>query len=288
MTTVRSPGPVAPPGRRVAALLHRAPRLRLAGLLAPALLWLVLLYLVPLGLLLATAFVDTDNFTGRITYEFTTENVVDVLTTPAYLLTVARTVGVAVGVTLLCALLALPLATYTALVSRRPGLLVALVLTPLWASYLVKVYAWRVLLAPEGPLGGASPGYGWFAVVVTLTYLWLPYMVLPLHAGLTSMRGSYLEAAADLGARPWTAFRTVVLPVLAPAIAAGSVFTFSLSLGDYITVQLVGGTGQMLGNLVYQNFSTDLPFAAAVSVLPLLVMAAYLLTIRRTGALDRL
>ena len=288
MTTVRSPGPVAPPGRRVAALLHRAPRLRLAGLLAPALLWLVLLYLVPLGLLLATAFFDTDNFTGRITYEFTTENVVDVLTTPAYLLTVARTVGVAVGVTLLCALLALPLATYTALVSRRPGLLVALVLTPLWASYLVKVYAWRVLLAPEGPLGAAGPGYGWFAVVVTLTYLWLPYMVLPLHAGLTSMRGSYLEAAADLGARPWTAFRTVVLPVLAPAIAAGSVFTFSLSLGDYITVQLVGGTGQMLGNLVYQNFSTDLPFAAAVAVLPLLVMAAYLLTIRRTGALDRL
>ena len=187
MTTVRSPGTVAPPGRRVAALLHRAPRLRLAGLLAPALLWLVLLYLVPLGLLLATAFFDTDSFTGRITYEFTTENVVDVLTTPAYLLTVVRTVGVAVGVTLLCVLLALPLATYTALVSRRPGLLVALVLTPLWASYLVKVYAWRMLLAPEGPLGAASPGYGWFAVVVTLTYLWLPYMVLPLHAGLTSM-----------------------------------------------------------------------------------------------------
>lgn len=220
------------PARRVAALLHRTPRLRLAGLLAPALLWLVLLYLVPLGLLLATAFFDTDSFTGRITYEFTTENVVDVLTTPAYLLTVVRTVGVAVGVTLLCVLLALPLAVYTALVSRRPGLLVALVLTPLWASYLVKVYAWRVLLAPEGPLGGASPGYGWFAVIVTLTYLWLPYMVLPLHAGLASMRGSYLEAAADLGARPWTAFRTVVLPVLAPAVAAGSVFTFSLSLGD--------------------------------------------------------
>jgi len=293
VTTVRSTGAVAPSGRRIAALLHRAPRLRLAGLLAPALLWLVLLYLVPLGLLLATAFFDTDSFTGRITYEFTTANVVDVLTTPAYLLTVVRTVGVAVGVTLLCVLLALPLATYTALVSRRPGLLVALVLTPLWASYLVKVYAWRVLLSPEGPLGAAGPGYGWLAVVVTLTYLWLPYMVLPLHAGLTSLRGgpgsgSYLEAAADLGARPWTAFRTVVLPVLAPAIAAGSVFTFSLSLGDYITVQLVGGTGQMLGNLVYQNFSTDLPFAAAVAMLPLLVMAAYLLTIRRTGALDRL
>jgi putative spermidine/putrescine transport system permease protein len=296
-TLLQSPGPPmitaaararTPPQHRIAGLLHRAPRLRLAGLLAPALLWLVLLYLVPLGLLLATAFFDTDSFTGRITYAFTTDNVRDVLTTPAYLRTAGRTVGVAAAVTALCALLALPLATYTALVSRRPGLLVALVLTPLWASYLVKVYAWRVLLAPEGPFGAASPGYGWTAVVVTLTYLWLPYMVLPLHAGLASMRGSYLEAAADLGARPWTAFRTVVLPLLAPAVVAGSVFTFSLSLGDYITVQLVGGTGSMLGNLVYQNFSTDLPFAAAVALLPLLVMAVYLLTIRRTGALSRL
>jgi len=245
---------------------------------------------VPLGLLLATAFFDTDSFTGRITYAFTTENVVDVLTTPAYLLTAARTVGVALGVTLLCVVLAIPLASYMALVARarsRP-VLVALVLTPLWASYLVKVYAWRILLAPEGPFGGWGPGYGWVAVVLTLTYLWLPYMVLPVFAGIDSMRGSFLEAAADLGARPWTAFRTVVAPVLAPSIVAGSVFTFSLSLGDYITVQLVGGTNQMLGNVVYQNFSTDLPFAAAVALLPLLVMAAYLVTIRRTGALARL
>ena len=286
MTTLRT-HPVARPAHRVAALLHRAPRLRLAGLLAPALLWLVLLYVVPLGLLLATAFFDTDSFTGRITYELSTDNVVDVLSTPAYLFTALRTVGVAVGVTLLCVVLALPLATYMALVARpraRPAL-VALVLTPLWASYLVKVYAWRILLSPEGPVGA---GYGWVAVVLTLTYLWLPYMVLPVYAGIDAMRGSFLEAAADLGARPWTAFRTVVAPLLAPAVAAGSVFTFSLSLGDYITVQLVGGTNQMLGNLVYANFSTDLPFAAAVAVLPLLVMAAYLLTIRRTGALARL
>jgi putative spermidine/putrescine transport system permease protein len=162
------------------------------------------------------------------------------------------------------------------------------VLTPLWASYLVKVYAWRVLLTPGGPLGDLSPGYGWAGVITTLTYLWLPYMILPVYAGINSMRGSFLEAAADLGARPWTAFRTVVFPVLGPAIAAGSVFTFSLSLGDYITVQLVGGTNQMLGNVVYQTFGTDLPFAAAVATLPLIVMAVYLLTIRRTGALGRL
>ena len=273
--------------RRVQAVLHRRPGLRLTGLLAPAVVWLSFFYLVPLGVLLATAFFDTDSFTGRITYELSTDNVVDVLSTPAYLFTALRTVGVAVGVTLLCVLLALPLATYMALVARpraRPAL-VALVLTPLWASYLVKVYAWRILLSPEGPVGA---GYGWVAVVLTLTYLWLPYMVLPVYAGIDAMRGSFLEAAADLGARPWTAFRTVVAPLLAPAVAAGSVFTFSLSLGDYITVQLVGGTNQMLGNLVYANFSTDLPFAAAVALLPLLVMAAYLVTIRRTGALNRL
>ncbi|MFC4949979.1 ABC transporter permease [Pseudonocardia sp. GCM10023141] len=273
-----------------AAVLHRRPALRLTGLLTPALVWLGLFYVIPLAVLLATAFFDTDSFTGRITYDFTTANVVDVLTEPAYLLTVVRTVGVAVAVTVLCVVLAVPLATFMALVARRRSrpVLVALVLTPLWASYLVKVYAWRILLAPEGPLGGLSPGYGWAAVVITLTYLWLPYMVLPIYAGIDSMRGSYLEAAADLGARPWTTFRTVVLPVLAPAVAAGSVFTFSLSLGDYITVQLVGGTNQMLGNLVYTNFSTDLPFAAAVAILPLIVMTAYLLTIRRTGALSRL
>jgi putative spermidine/putrescine transport system permease protein len=271
----------------IASVLHRRPALRLSGLLAPALVWLGLFYVVPLGFLLATAFFDTDSFTGRITYTFTGENVVEVLTDPGYLLTALRTVGVAVGVTLLCVVLAVPLASFMALVARprsRP-VLVALVVTPLWASYLVKVYAWRVLLAPEGPIGA---GYGWVAVIVTLTYLWLPYMVLPVYAGIDSMRGSFLEAAADLGARPWTAFRTVVAPMLAPAIAAGSVFTFSLSLGDYITVQLVGGTNQMLGNIVYTNFSTDLPFAAAVALLPLIVMAAYLVTIRRTGALERL
>lgn len=279
----------------IAALLHRRPAIRLTGLLTPALVWLGLFYVVPLAFLLATAFFETDSFTGRITYELSADNVIDVLTEPAYLLTVLRTVGVAVGVTLLCVVLALPLAAFMALVAwpRSRPVLVALVLTPLWASYLVKVYAWRILLTPEGPLGGLSPGYGWVAVVLTLTYLWLPYMVLPIYAGIASLtgsagRGSYLEAAADLGARPWATFRTVVFPVLAPAVAAGSLFTFSLSLGDYITVQLVGGTNQMLGNLVYTNFSTDLPFAAAVAILPLIVMTAYLLTIRRTGALSRL
>ena len=207
----------------VQAMLHRRPALRLAGLLTPALLWLGLFYLLPLGFLLATAFFATDSFTGRVLYTFTTENVVEVLTNPAYLLTAVRTVGVAVGVTALCVVLAVPLAAYMALVAgpRARPVLVALVVTPLWASYLVKGYAWRVLLAPEGPLGGLSPGYGWVAVVLTLTYLWLPYMILPIYAGIDGMRGSYVDAAADLGARPWTAFRTVMVPLLGPAVAAG-------------------------------------------------------------------
>lgn len=284
--------------RRVQGNLHRRTRLRVGSLLALPMAWLVLVYLVPLGLLFLTAFWRTDSFTGSIVREVSLENLVDVLTTTVYLQVLARTVGVALAVTAVCALVALPMAFFMARVvpARWQPLLVALILTPLWASYLVKVYSWRTMLAPGGSVlqdffglfGTSGPGYGWPAVVLVLTYLWLPYMVLPVYAGLANMRGSYLDAAADLGARPWRTFRSVVLPVLAPSVVAGSIFTFSLSLGDYITVQLVGGTSQMLGNVVYQNFSVDLPFAAAVATLPVVVMVLYLLAARRTGALDSL
>jgi putative spermidine/putrescine transport system permease protein len=200
---------------------------------------------------------------------------------------------VASAVTIICAVLAVPLAFYMAKVASprvRLALVVA-VTTPLWASYLVKAYAWRMLLSPEGPLSwatGYSPGYGLAATVVTLTYLWLPYMIIPVFAAFERVPDSLIDASSDLGASDMATMRMVVAPLVFPGIAAGSIFTFSLSLGDYITVQLVGGTNQMLGNLVYSNFSTDLPFAAAVALLPLLVMAAYLVTIRRTGALARL
>ncbi len=286
----------AVPGLR--AWLHRHVVVRLLGLLALPLGWLLLVYLVPLSLLFVTAFWGTDSFTGRIVRETSADNFADLFREPAYLLTMLRTVGVAVAVTVLCAVLALPMAYFMAHVASRrwQPVLVALVLTPLWASYLVKIYAWRTMLAPEGGLvadlaglvGARGPGYGWPAVVLALTYLWLPYMILPLYTGLVAMRRSTLEAAADLGARPWRVFRTVVLPLLAPSLVAGSVFTFSLSLGDYITVQLVGGTSQMLGNVVYQNFSVDLPFAAAAATLPVLVMVVYLLAVRRSGALRNL
>jgi len=211
-----------------------------------------------------------------------------VLTDPAYLLTAARTIGVAVGVTVLCVLLALPLATYMALVARpraRP-VLVALVLTPLWASYLVKVYAWRILLAGGGPLGGLTPGYGWVAVVLALTYLWLPYMVIPVFAAFERVPDSLLDASADLGASDTSTLRMVVAPLVFPGIVAGSIFTFSLSMGDYIAVKIVGGTTQLLGNLIYEKLVDNQPLAAALSLIPLTAIVLYMLAVKRTGALE--
>ena len=279
--------------RRVQSGLHRRPGLRVGGLLALPMTWMVLVYLTPLALLFVTAFWTTDSFTGLIVREFSFDNFVEVFTEPAYLKVVVRTVGIAALVTILCTVIGMPMAFFMARVAsaRWQPVLVALVLTPLWASYLVKVYAWRTILAPGGPADtvlGTSPGYGLRSVVIVLTYLWLPYMILPIYAGLSTMRGSFLEAAADLGARPWRTFRTVIVPMMWPSVVAGSIFTFSLSLGDYITVQLVGGSSLMLGNAIYQNFSVSLPFAAALATLPVMVMVGYLLAARRTGALDNL
>jgi len=281
----------AGPVRRSQSWLHRHANIRLGGLLALPLGWMILIYLVPLALLLVTAFWSVNSFTFQVERGFTLDNFVEIFTEPAYLKVLLRTVAIASAVTVASALITLPVAFFMARVAapRWQPLLVALVLTPLWASYLVKVYAWRIMLNPEnGVLSGISPGYGLTAVVVVLTYLWLPYMILPVYAALSSMRGSYLDAAADLGARPWRTYRDVVLPVIWPAVVAGSIFTFSLSMGDYITVQLVGGATQMLGNAIYQNFSVNLPFAAALATLPVIVMVLYLLAVRRTGALENI
>jgi putative spermidine/putrescine transport system permease protein len=274
--------------------LHAHPGARLSGLLSAPLLWMLLVYLVPLALLFVTAFWQIDSFTFVLERTFTLENFEAIFTEPVYYRLLLRTVLIAAAVTVLCAAVALPISFFMARVAtaRWQPILVALILTPLWASYLVKVYAWRGITSPSGgvleSLVGWSPGYGLVAVVITLTYLWLPYMILPVYAALSSMRGSYLDAAADLGAKPWRSFRTVVMPVIWPSVVAGSIFTFSLSMGDYITVQLVGGTTQMIGNVVYQNFSVNLPFAAAVATLPVIVMVLYLLAVRRTGALENL
>ena len=230
--------------------------------------------------------------------EFTLKNFQNVFTNPAYLQTVLRTVGIAILTTLLCLVIAMPLAFFMARVARPrwQPLLVAMVLTPLWASYLVKVYAWRAMLQPEtgvipwllGPLGGWTPGFGFWGIVITLTYLWLPYMILPIYAGMTRLPNSMLDASADLGARGGRTFTSVVFPLVFPSVVAGSIFTFSLSLGDYITAQIVGGKTTMLGNVVQQTYVTNLPFAAAVAIIPVVIVLIYLAAVRRSGALENL
>ena len=277
---------------------YRHPKARLAGLLAAPMAWLVVVYLGSLFALFITAFWTVDDFTGQLVRTFTLKNFQQVFTNSAYLTTVVRTVSIALLVTLLALVLALPLAFFMARVANprwRP-LLVALVLTPLWASYLVKVYAWRAMLQPESgvvswflqPFGLSGPGYGMTAIVITLTYLWLPYMILPIYAGLTRLPDSMLDASADLGASGGRTFRSVVMPIIFPSIVAGSVFTFSLSLGDYITAQIVGGKVTMLGNVVQTTYVTNLPFAAAVATIPVVIVLLYLLAVRRSGALDNL
>ena len=210
---------------------------------------------------------------------WTLDNIRTVLTDAVYRTVALRTIGVAGLVTVIDAVLALPIAFFMAKVAARrwQPLLVAAVLMPLWASYLVKAYAWRSMFGGgglidwlAGPFGASSPGYGLPATVCTLAYLWLPYMILPIFAGLERLPDSLLEAAGDLGARPWRTLRTVVFPLAFPAVVAGSIFTFSLSLGDYVAVQIVGGTRQFLGNLVYANIgaANNQPLAAAVGAGP--------------------
>ena len=277
---------------------HSHVKARIAALLSLPIAWLGVLYVGSLAALFVTSIWKIDTFTSKVVREFTLSNFIDVLTDKAYFNVTMRTVGVAIAVTIICAVLAIPMAFFIARVAKpksRP-VLIALVITPLWASYLVKIYAWRTMMAPDSgflnwlisPLGLSSPGFGMVAVIIGLSYLWLPYMVLPIYAGMEKLPDSIIDASADLGAKPGRTFLKVILPITWPAIIAGSLFTFSLSLGDYITVQILGGTFQMLGNVVYQNFALNLPFAAAVALIPVIVMFIYLGSVRKTGALDNL
>ncbi|WP_293310588.1 ABC transporter permease, partial [Mycolicibacterium sp.] len=259
-------------------------RLALAFLLVPPLAWLILAYLGSLAVLLLSAFWTTDTFTGSVVRTFTGENIVRVLTDAVFRTATLRTVGIALTVTAICAVLAVPLALYMAKVATPRGrlMLVVAVTTPLWASYLVKAYAWRMLLSPEGPLtwvAGFTPGYGIVAAILTLTYLWLPYMVIPVFTALERVPDTVIDASSDLGARDLTTLRRIVGPLVFPGIAAGSIFTFSLSLGDYIAVTIVGGKTQMLGNIIYGQLVTanNQPLAAALSLIPLTAIVLYLL-----------
>jgi len=260
-------------------------------------LWLGVAYLTALGALLITSFWGQDDFTGQIVRVWTLDNYRTILDLPVYRTVAFRTIGVAALVTVVDAVLAFPIALYMAKLAspRVRRLMVISVLMPLWASYLVKAYAWRGMFSENGfidwigqPFGISSPGYGLTATVITLAYLWLPYMILPIFAGLERVPDSLFEASTDLGAGSWTTIRRVVLPMVFPAVVAGSIFTFSLSLGDYIAVTIVGGTTQLLGNVIAANVgaANNLPFAAALSTIPIAVMLLYLAAARRTGALE--
>lgn len=261
--------------------------------------WLAVAYLGSLAVMFLAAFWSVDSFTGSLIREPNLDNLKLLVEQSVYRRVALRTVGVAVAVTVIDVLIALPMALYMAKVAapRLRGWLVAAVLTPLWASYLVKAYAWRTMLSADGvvnwalqPLGLKGPGFGLVAIVLTLSYLWLPYMVLPIYAGLERIPNSLLEASADLGAPAGRTLRKVVLPLIFPAVVAGSIFTFSLSLGDYITVKIVGGSTQLFANIIYDNIGVadNLPFAAAAAFFPVLVILIYLALARRAGALEQL
>jgi putative spermidine/putrescine transport system permease protein len=276
-----------------AGFLHQHPRLRLAGVLGAPLVWLGVVYVGSLAALLISSLWVQDSFTTEIYRTWTLANFRHLVTEPLYRTVLLRTLLIAVSVTLIDLVLALPIAFFMAKVAkpRTARLLVVACLMPLWASYLVKVYAWRLMVIDHGVLQswfGLTPGFGLPAAVLTLSYLWLPYMILPIYSGLERLPNSLLEASEDCGARPWRTFRSVVWPSLLPSVIAGSIFTFSLTLGDFITIKIVGGASQMLGNLVYDQQSLNLPLAAATATFSVVVMAIYLLLVRRTGALSQL
>jgi putative spermidine/putrescine transport system permease protein len=284
---------------RRGSLLGRSPGLRTGLLLLPPMLWLGVAYLAALAALLVTSLWEQNDFTGDIERVWTFANYQLLWNYPVYRTIALRTIGIAAIVTVIDAVLAFPIALYMAKVAspRARRLLVIAVLMPLWASYLVKAYAWRGMFSEGGlidwlgsPFGVHSPGYGLTATTVTLAYLWLPYMILPIYAGLERVPDSLFEASGDLGAGAWTTVRRVVLPMAFPAIVAGSIFTFSLSLGDYIAVTIVGGAGQLIGTVVYANVGTanNLPLATAFATVPVVVMLVYLAAVRRTGALENL
>ena len=285
--------------RRLAAWLHAHPRARLRLLLSAPLVWLVGVYIGSLTILLLNAFWTSDSFTGKVNpFDWSLAAFEQIIGNDVYRTIALRTVGMALLVTVTDALLAIPIAYYMARVAspRTRRFLVVAILMPLWASYLVKIFAWRSIFLGNGflawllqPFGIAGPGTdeimnSW----IVFSYLWLPYMILPIYTGLERVPGSLLEASADLGARAGTTFRRVVLPLVLPSLIAGSIFTFSLTLGDYIVPDLVSDA-KFIGNVIYDNSALgNFPIAAAYSLLPIVIVIGYLLVARRLGAFDSL
>jgi putative spermidine/putrescine transport system permease protein len=276
----------------------------LAALLGAPVAWMLVVYIGSLVLLIAAAFFTIDPVSNKPTTELTGENLRTAFTTGQYVEVVLKSVGVAAAVTVLCIVIALPMAFYIAKIARpryRRALVVSALL-PLWAGYLVKGYAWKAMLRPASKFGvdsgggflasvfGFTPGFGWVAVILALTYLWLPYMILPIYTGLERLPESLLDASGDLGARPGRTFRSVVVPMMVPSIAAGSVFTFSLSLGDFIIPKIVTeGKVRLIGNLIESTLlAPNQPLAAAFTLWPLAIIVVYLVAMRRVGAFESL
>lgn len=307
---------VSAPGgwqRRTSDLLYTRRGLLLGVLLGPPLLWFGVIYLGSLFALLANAFFRLDDFTGQVVREVGLSNFV-ALTEIANLDAARRSIGMAIAVTLACTVLAFPLALVMARHARgatKAALYIAVML-PLWSSYLVRLYAWKLLLAKEGAInwlaqhlhatwlidallatpliGGPSLSFSTLGTFVVFVYMWLPFMVLPMVAAIERIPQSTLEASADLGAGPATTFRRVVLPLAMPGVAAGSIFTFSLTLGDYIIPQVIGDSTLYIGQVIYrqQGVAGNLPFAAAFSLVPIVAIGLYLWFAKRKGAFDAL
>jgi putative spermidine/putrescine transport system permease protein len=310
MNTLALPAPTL--RRRTSDLLYTRRGLLLLALLAPPLLWFGVIYLGSLFALLANAFFRLDDFTGQVVREVGFSNFVALLD-GANFDAARRSVGMAVAVTLACTALAFPVALVMARATgaAKAALYIAVML-PLWSSYLVRLYAWKLLLAKEGAIswfaaqlhatwlvdallatpliGGPSLSFSTFGTFVVFVYMWLPFMILPLVAAIERIPASTLEASADLGAHPATTFRRVVLPLAMPGVAAGSIFTFSLTLGDYIIPQVIGDSTLYIGQIIYrqQGVAGNLPFAAAFSLVPIVAIGLYLWFAKRQGAFDAL
>ena len=298
---------------RLTGVFRRHPRLLLAILLTPPLLWLGVVYLGSLAALLLQSFYSIDEFSGVVKEEFTLKTYGELLR-PSNFDILVRTVVMAAAVTLACAVLAFPIAYYAARYARGhwKAAFYLGVMLPLWSSYLVKVYAWKLILAKEGIIGwvaerthtswiidgllsipgleGSSLSTSPLGTFMVFCYIWLPYMILPMQAALERVPNSMLEASADLGATRAQTFRTVILPLALPGVIAGSIFTFSLTLGDYIIPQIIGNSANFIGMAVYQLQGTagNIPLAAAFAVVPIAVMLIYLTIARRMGAFDAL
>jgi putative spermidine/putrescine transport system permease protein len=270
-------------------------------LLTPPLAWFVLIYLASLVVLLITAFWETNSFTGNLVHTWTLSNLTEIVTTSAYLQVIVRTVGMAAAVTVVDILVAIPFAYFMARVATRRTrtFLYVATLLPLWASYLAKVYAWQLVFTRDGVLNWslAKVALGplnlidtnW-AVFIAFCYIWLPYMIIPIYAAVDRIPGSMIEASQDLGGRTWRTTRSVILPLALPGIVAGSIFTFSLTLGDYITPELLGGTNSVfIGSVAYTSFlSNNVPLGAAMALVPVVIMVGYLLGARAIGAFEEL